>query len=60
MITNEAVEMSPFYGRVSLNSFRRMVDVVYINVAGSASPTLALPNGIGVALLCYGEALRTE
>ena len=44
---------------VSLHCFAQMVDVVYTDIPGNASPTLALTNGIGlgVALLWSGKAL---
>ena len=60
--SNEAVETSPFYGRVSLHFFfRPKIDIVYIDVAGNASPTLVMTNEIdlGMAPLGSGEALRT-
>ena len=56
-ISNEAMETSHFCGRVSVQSFfARIVDVVNTDVAGNASPTLALTNEIGLGCFRYGPA----
>jgi transposase len=57
-ISNEAMEMGLFHRRVF---FVRTVDVVYTDVVGNASPTLAFLRGIGlgVARLWSGEGYLT-